>query len=81
MRIILNGVTIPVEEGTTVAAALLNAGHTTFRISPSGEVRAPLCGMGVCYECRVAIDGVGHQRACMTPVRDGMQVETGLPRE
>jgi sarcosine oxidase subunit alpha len=38
--------------------------------------RAPLCGMGVCFECRVQVDGVAHVRACMTPVSDGMQVVT-----
>jgi len=41
-----------------------------------GEPRLPLCGMGVCFECRVCIDGVAEQRACMLPVRTGMQVTT-----
>lgn len=32
--------------------------------------------MGVCFECRVRIDGVAQLRACMTPAREGMQVRT-----
>jgi len=63
--------------GTTVAAALLDAGVTAFRRSERGEPRAPLCGMGICHECRVEIDGVPHRRACMLLVSDGMVVRTG----
>ena len=62
--------------GTSVASALLNAGILVFRRSEQGEARAALCGMGVCYECRVSIDGIPHQRACMTTVKRGMVIET-----
>lgn len=65
-----------VERGATVAAALLDAGVTMFRTSVAGEPRAALCGMGICYECRVTIDGVAHQRSCMTRVAPGMRVYT-----
>ncbi len=73
----VNGTTLSSEAGVTVAAALLDHGITTFRQSPSGEPRSPLCGMGVCHECRVSVDGHPHQRACMTQVRDGMEIVTG----
>ena len=76
IQITVDARTIETITGTTVASALLNAGILTFRRSESGESRAPLCGMGVCYECRVTIDGVPHQRACMTMARRGMTVET-----
>jgi D-hydroxyproline dehydrogenase subunit gamma len=62
--------------GTTVAAAILLSGRTTFRRSVSGEARGPLCGMGICFECRVAIDNVEHCRSCQIVCRDGMQVRT-----
>ena len=62
--------------GTTVAAALIDAGVHAFRMSVRGEPRAPLCGMGICFECRVTIDGVGHRRACLVSVADGMRVTT-----
>ena len=65
-----------VEQDATVAAALLDAGVTAFRTSVGGEPRAPLCGMGICYECRVTIDGEAHRRACLVPVTEGMIVQT-----
>ena len=68
--------------GSSVAAALLNAGIWHVRHALDGAPRAPLCGMGICYECRVTIDGVAHQRACLVPVTDGMIVRTsGGPGE
>jgi aerobic-type carbon monoxide dehydrogenase small subunit (CoxS/CutS family) len=65
--------------GITLAAALLNAGVWTFRHAVRGGARAPLCGMGICYECRVTVDGVPHRRACLIPVVDGMAVRTTDP--
>ena len=77
VEITVNGRAIRAAHGVSVASALLNAGIAEFRTSPSGEPRTPVCGMGVCFECRVTIDGVAHQRACMIGVRSGMVVTTG----
>ncbi|WP_300616201.1 (2Fe-2S)-binding protein [Dokdonella sp.] len=71
----VDGSRIEVPDGATVAAAVARAGPR-FRRSPQGHARAPVCGMGVCFECRVRIDGVAQQRACMVPARAGMCVET-----
>ena len=71
----VNDVTVEVVIGSSVAAAIAQLG-LPFRRSVSGQWRAPLCGMGTCFECRVWIDGVAQQRACMVPVREGMQVRT-----
>jgi sarcosine oxidase subunit alpha len=76
ITITVNGRAMTVEQGTTVAAAILTHGVPSFRESPTGELRAPLCGMGICFECRVRIDGVAHRRACMTIARAGMDVVT-----
>ena len=73
----VNGMAVEAEEGWTVAAALLNADISAFRTSVAGETRAPLCGMGVCFECRVTINGEAHVRACLVDARDGMEVVTG----
>ena len=63
--------------GDSVAAALLAAGIIACRTTPvSGAPRAPYCMMGVCFECLVAIDGVGSRQACLARVRDGMRIET-----
>ncbi|KIP96280.1 MULTISPECIES: 2Fe-2S iron-sulfur cluster-binding protein [Pseudomonas] len=71
----LDGRPLSVAPGTTVAAALALAGDGSTRTSVSGQRRAPLCGMGVCQECRVTIDGL-RRLACQTLCRDGMHVET-----
>lgn len=76
VRVRVNGQTVDVAVGSSVAAAIALAGVAATRRSVGAQPRAPLCGMGVCFECRVRIDGVGQQRACMTPVRDGMSVDT-----
>lgn len=52
------------------------AGAAITRRSVSGMLRGPLCGMGVCQECRVTIDGRAHQLACQTLCASGMQVLT-----
>ena len=76
VTIIVDGRPIAAPEGTTLASALLGAGITQFRRSVTGESRAPVCGMGVCFECRVTVDGRAHQRSCLIPCTDGLHVET-----
>ena len=72
----VNGVAVTVPAGFTVAAAVARAGTALFRRSVSGEPRAPLCGMGICFECRVTIDGRPHCRSCQIPCEPGMEVRT-----
>jgi D-hydroxyproline dehydrogenase subunit gamma len=72
----VNDVTVRVPAGTTIAAAVLHAGVTSFRRSVTGEARGPLCGMGICFECRVIVNGVAHVRSCQTLCEDGMDVRT-----
>jgi len=81
VTILADGRSVRVPAGVTVAAALLDLGSSAFRRSVSGEPRAPLCGMGSCYECRVTIDGVAHRRACLVTVADGMRVMTAASTE
>jgi len=75
--ITVDGRKIEVEDGAMLAAILLNLGIRAFRASLTGNSRQPLCGIGVCFECRVTIDGEPHQRSCLIPVREGMSVNTG----
>jgi sarcosine oxidase subunit alpha len=71
----VNGQPMSVTAETTVAVAvLIGGGHT--RASVSDEPRAPLCGMGICFECRVWIDGRPHQRSCQILCAPGMDVRT-----
>ena len=72
----VDGVSVTLPAGCMVAAAILKSGKHGFRRSATGEARGPLCGMGICFECRVTIDGEAHCRSCQTTVENGMDVRT-----
>jgi predicted molibdopterin-dependent oxidoreductase YjgC len=75
----VNGKPVTAYAGETLFAVLLAEGIRALR-PPSEDVtktaRGGFCGMGVCQECRVMVDGLPDQRACMTEVRDGMEICT-----
>lgn len=71
----VNGVSVAVPEGATVAVAMAMAGQAC-RTSVTGRPRGALCAMGICYECRVAINGRLHCRSCQTVCVAGMDVRT-----
>jgi len=71
----INGTPVQVPAGATVAVALTMR-NEPCRTSVSGESRGPLCGMGICYECRVTIDGAQSRLACQTFCTSGMEVST-----
>ena len=73
----INDEIVLVTTDISVAAAIALSGNLMTRTSVSGQVRAPVCGMGICMECRVTIDGQAHQLACQTLCIDGMQIKTG----
>ena len=63
--------------GQSVAAALIGAGIWQFHLHPiTGTPRGPYCGMGVCFECELEIDGVIDTRACLVVVQPGMVIKT-----
>lgn len=76
VRFTLNGQPAYAPAGVSVAVAVLACGVTAFRKSVTGEPRAPLCGMGICFECRLTIDGHPHQKSCQVVLREGMTVHT-----
>lgn len=71
----VDGRSLPAHHGQTVAAVLLGAGIRAWRRMPSGARRGMFCGMGVCFDCLVSINGQPDQRACMTPAQPGMRVQ------
>ena len=75
IELILDGLALRVAKGSTVAAALYLGGDGSSRTSVGDQRRAPVCGMGICQECRVSIDGQ-RRLACQTLCRSGMRVET-----
>ncbi len=72
----VNGTSVAVPAGTMVSAAVALAGVKAFRKSVTGEARGPLCGMGICFECRVTVNGREHVRSCQLPCEPGMEVRT-----
>jgi aerobic-type carbon monoxide dehydrogenase small subunit (CoxS/CutS family) len=73
IALMVNGEPLSVDEGTSVAAALALRAVATRR-SATGTPRHAYCGMGVCGECRVSIDGQPLRLGCMVLCRDGMRV-------
>jgi sarcosine oxidase subunit alpha len=76
VKLQVNGKALVVPEGTIVAAAIARAGVARFRRSVSGQGRGPLCGMGICMECRVTINGREQSRSCQILCMEGMEVQT-----
>ncbi|MGH9566729.1 MAG: (2Fe-2S)-binding protein [Candidatus Angelobacter sp.] len=75
VTIAVNKIPVTVAYGTTVAVAIARQG-VTCRRSVSGQLRGPLCGMGICFECRVEINGRRHCRSCQIICEPGMKVQT-----
>ncbi len=72
----LDGHEVTSHRGETVAAALMSRALRTFRYARRfGEPRGLFCGIGLCYECLVVVDGRPNQRACMTYLSEGMKIE------
>ncbi|PYI66904.1 proline dehydrogenase [Arthrobacter livingstonensis] len=78
LQLFLDGEPLAARPGQTVGAALTEAGVTSWRTTlRGGRPRGLFCGIGVCFDCLLMVDGVPNQRACLTPARDGMELETG----
>ena len=72
-----NGNAIQCEEGQSIAAALINSNQRELRRTRFGdEPRSIFCGIGICFDCVVLINGVANQRSCLIEARDGMKVES-----
>jgi hypothetical protein len=76
VKLAVNGMVVAVPAGAMVSTAVAMAGVSGYRRSVSGEPRGPLCGMGICFECRVTIDGRAHCRSCQVVCEPGMEVRT-----
>jgi predicted molibdopterin-dependent oxidoreductase YjgC len=63
--------------GESIAAALLAHGVAINRTMPDTNARRGyFCGTGRCPDCSMTVDGELNVRACVTPVHDGMVIET-----
>ena len=70
-----NGNPIQCEEGQSIAAALIHSDQRELRKTRfSDEPRSIFCGIGICFDCVVVINGVANQRSCLIEAHDGMKV-------
>jgi predicted molibdopterin-dependent oxidoreductase YjgC len=61
----------------SVGAALTRAGVRSWRTTRrNGRPRGLFCGIGVCYDCLLTVDGAANQRACLVPAVDGMELNS-----
>lgn len=74
VTIAVDGEPLQAHLGETVAAALMADGAAELRKTRNGAARGVYCGMGVCFDCLMMVDGVPNTRACMTWVREGMEI-------
>lgn len=73
--LLVDGEVVRAYTGETVAGALTAAGRRVFRHTErTGAPRGVFCGIGICFDCLVTIQGMGRVRSCMVPVQPGMQV-------
>ena len=81
IHITVDGERIEAFDGEPIAAALIAAGRKIFyRTEKKNDSRGYFCAIGVCNDCKMIVDGVPNVRTCVTPVREGMNVETQIGR-
>jgi len=73
-----DGGPIPAFVGDSVGAALARAGVRSWRTTRrTGRPRGLFCGIGICHDCLLTVDGSPNQRACLVPAVDGMELRSG----
>jgi predicted molibdopterin-dependent oxidoreductase YjgC len=77
VRLTVDGVEVTGFEGEHLSTVLMADGRIAWRRSPKRrEPRGLFCGIGICFECMVEVEGQGIVRACQTTARDGMHLRT-----
>ena len=72
-----DGEPMTARDGQSVGAALLAAGVRSWRTTRiGGRPRGLFCGIGVCFDCLVTVNGEPNVRACLAPVAEGDDVRT-----
>lgn len=77
MSFTFDGTPIPAEPGQSIGAALIAAGHRSWRRTRvDAAPRGIFCGIGICFDCLITVDGVANRRACLVEAVEGAQVTT-----
>ena len=78
LSLTFDGRELPAYAGQTVGGALTAAGIRSWRATRRHRrPRGLFCGIGVCFDCLITVDGQPAQRACLIPVAEGMRLESG----
>ncbi len=72
----IDGNRITARKGQSIAEALLASGLRVFRRTKQDAPRGLYCGIGICYECRMIVNGIPNIRTCMTPAEPGCEITT-----
>jgi predicted molibdopterin-dependent oxidoreductase YjgC len=76
-EIYLDGAPVTCRQGWTVGAALVSAGVRSWRTTRhEGRPRGLFCGIGVCFDCLVTVNGRPSLRACLVPASSGDDIRT-----
>ena len=79
LEVEVDGIIVKCRAGDSVSAVVLMTGSKPYRRNVvSGDARAPLCMMGVCFECLIEIDGLPNQQGCLRTVEQGMRIRRQL---
>lgn len=72
-----NGEPMQGYEGEPIAAALKAAGVMVHRYTKKAhKPRGIFCAIGRCTDCVMVVDGKPNIRTCVTPLEEGMTVQT-----
>jgi predicted molibdopterin-dependent oxidoreductase YjgC len=77
--VVFDGRSLPMVPGQSVAAVLLASGIRSWRTTRVlGRPRGVFCGIGVCFDCLVTVNGTASLRACVTEARPGDVISRAL---
>ncbi len=80
LNLTFDGAPLTARPGQSIGAAMTDAGVKSWRSTRvAGKPRGLFCGIGICYDCLLTVNGVPNQRACLTPAGDGMALKSGAP--
>jgi aerobic-type carbon monoxide dehydrogenase small subunit (CoxS/CutS family) len=72
----VDGKSMKARSGQTIAEVLISNAKLTFRKTRNNASRGVYCNMGICYECRMIVNGRPNVRTCITPAFPGCEVKT-----
>jgi aerobic-type carbon monoxide dehydrogenase small subunit (CoxS/CutS family) len=72
INFIFNGSKYTGESGQSIAAALISQGQRVLRTTRFDETpRSIFCGIGICFDCVVVVNGIANQRSCLVEITEG----------